>query len=104
MIRTIVKGGKERVLAFFASFVAELGLEMRCDDWWFLTPRSLRYFVVTDLVEVGVDIRVVRELMAHEDLSATQMHTLKRDGIALLDSHRRPASSGPPAVRHTRAA
>lgn len=68
-----------------------------------LTPHSLRHAFGTDLVEEGVDIRVVQELMMHESLATTQIYTRvsdrrKREGISALaarsipmHSHRRAA-------------
>lgn len=64
-----------------------------------LTPHSLRHSFGTDLVESGVDIRVVQELMMHESLQTTQIYTgvsagRKRDGILHLVPREIPARSG----------
>ena len=63
-----------------------------------LTPHSLRHAFGTDLVEGGVDIRVVQELMMHESLATTQIYTrvserLKREGISLLRARSIPVRS-----------
>lgn len=64
-----------------------------------LTPHSLRHAFGTDLVEEGVDIRVIQELMMHASLATTQIYTgvsaqRKRDGIRHLPSRRIPEHSG----------
>ena len=54
-----------------------------------LTPHSLRHAFGTDLVEGGVDIRVIQELMMHGSLATTQIYTAvsrqkKLEGILSL--------------------
>jgi integrase/recombinase XerD len=64
-----------------------------------LTPHSLRHSFGTDLVDSGVDIRVVQELMMHESLATTQIYTgvsarRKQEGIVTLPVREIRAQSG----------
>lgn len=64
-----------------------------------LTPHSLRHAFGTDLVDEGVDIRVIQELMMHASLATTQIYTgvsarLKREGIHALPSRPLATQSG----------
>jgi len=43
------------------------------------TPHSLRHFHATELLENGIDVRVVQEMMRHESLQSTQIYTLVSD-------------------------
>lgn len=64
-----------------------------------LTPHSLRHAYASEMVERGVDIRVIQELMLHEDLSTTQIYAgvsdrLKRAGIETIPAFPAPRHSG----------
>jgi integrase/recombinase XerD len=64
-----------------------------------LTPHSLRHAFGTDLVDGGVDIRIIQELMMHASLATTQIYTgvsaqRKREGIATLPLRHLPTHSG----------
>ena len=64
-----------------------------------LTPHSLRHAFGSDLVEEGVDIRVIQELMMHASLATTQIYTgvserLKREGIVQLVPRKLATQSG----------
>jgi integrase/recombinase XerD len=64
-----------------------------------LTPHSLRHSFATHMIEEGVDVRVIQELMMHGSLGSTQIYLgvsdrLAREGIESLSSMRVPTQSG----------
>jgi integrase/recombinase XerD len=64
-----------------------------------LTGHSLRHTYGTELVEGGIDIRVVKEMMRHESLNSTQIYTgvsmkLMRESHAVMPIVRLPDHSG----------
>lgn len=64
-----------------------------------LTAHSLRHAFGTDLVDAGVDIRVIADLMGHESVATTQIYTgvsaeRRRDGLCRLGGVVAPTKSG----------
>lgn len=64
-----------------------------------ITGHSMRHTYGTELVEAGVDIRVVQELMRHDSLNSTQIYTRvsekrKREAQLLLPRVSVPTASG----------
>ena len=60
---------------------------------------SLRHKYATDLLERGVNIRVVQELLGHEDISTTQGYLSVtdqglRDAVSVLDKKRKLPGRG----------
>lgn len=63
------------------------------------TPHCLRHWYASTLLDNGVDIRVVQELMRHKSIATTQIYTKvpddrRRDAIATLDPWRARGARG----------
>jgi site-specific recombinase XerD len=54
------------------------------------TPHSLRATVATLLLDTGVDISSVRELLGHRHVTTTQIYDKRRRGMAESASHQVP--------------
>ncbi|MDP7732070.1 MULTISPECIES: tyrosine-type recombinase/integrase [Mycobacterium] len=130
------KGRKLRSVPLHPALI-EMASEMPANGWWFPmrghegehvlsksvsdiigrtmrragirgTPHSLRHWYATALLENGIDIRVVQELMRHKSLATTQVYTKvsnerRQEAIATLDLFRalRPQLSPANRLRAT---
>ena len=61
------------------------------------TPHRFRHTYATRLLEGGVDLRVVKELMGHVDIKSTVMYTQVTDAVLGAAVLRLPWSFGPSA-------
>ena len=47
-------------------------------------PRDRRFYVATDLLEAGVDLRRIQELLGHQDITTTEIYLHVAIGVSGL--------------------
>lgn len=65
--------GKELSRQYVFKYIVKLAKENNIEKT--ISPHTIRHSFATHLLEGGVDLRVVQELLGHEDIATTQIYT-----------------------------
>ncbi len=83
--------GEEMSRQGFFKYIKKLAKE--CGIEKEISPHTIRHSFATHLLEGGTDLRIVQELLGHEDISTTQIYThLDKSKIKDMYDHTHPMS------------